>query len=76
MTEDTKGTLWACSMCGHVVATSGGQPEPLRWDDGHICGPYIPWSGERPVNSRPKNGLMVEDGILSFGEEDDDEGEE
>jgi len=28
--------MWYCSKCGHVVVSSE-KPEPIRWDDGHVC---------------------------------------
>jgi hypothetical protein len=59
-------------MCGHVVTTNGEEPKPRHWDDGHICGPYVKWTGERPRRPRPKIDLMVNDGVLML-EEDFDE---
>ena len=73
MTEEKKGILWACAMCGHVVATSGEQPTPLHWDDGHICGPWLPWEGDPPRRPRPKEDLFVDDGVIFFSPEEEDE---
>ncbi len=28
--------MWYCPKCGHVVV-SNMKPEPIHWNDGHVC---------------------------------------